>query len=997
MLDIYTNNYSYIAQNNLATANSMLAKSIERLSSGLRINHSSDDASGLAISEKLRTQIRGLAKASMNAQDAISFLQTGEGGLEILSDILQRMRELAVQAGNGTYTSNDRKELQKEVDQLKAEVNRISASTEYNTKKLLTGDASALWSASSPIIQGIVRGAPAEGNYRLDIMTDPGRNSIYKSDIMDVISDSERGSPKAVAGAIVTELKGITGITTARYLQGPLNEQFTLTITSTAGGTGTITSGMRTHSIAAGSGNINEFTAAFKATGAVTENAYVVIEFLDTELSSTGLSAGATVNVKITYAATSAADTDVNYTTIEVGADSPLDSYVNGSVLSFKLESGTTIQSGSKVAIMLDKGTAGATSLALDNSKYADNYVGGYVNVTTSSATVYAMKKVSIDEDVSFVGFSVAISGTLDNGTTSTLKAMEGVQSTNISAQYLGGNEGVYVAEIRKPTVKVSGVATLHSTYTRNTANTTIDANLIVGISASNSSNPPSTGYIVFEVMQDYVSFDNATDTLLVKITYISAITGEKKDITQSLHSGVNTLDFGNFGAFKVDLDGTELDGGNFQHGDKGAFTWQNEINADTFVTSISSPDGKYKASSNATIALAPGVTSNVWGLAKVGSGDLETVGLAIKASQNLQAGNEFISISSGSVSSAGGIAALDTNLAQIGRFTNADGRMILENTQELLVYGNGKQTSIFLQASDTIQDLKDKLIRSIIDLGMGATAASAGSQVEADKINANLVQYITAENKSTFGNNTVEGTFIIQSALVGENSGIYFIGDENLINALSLARIQDFSRSQSTVSVYDAHTNKLIGSEKICDGVLRGMIEGIDVKIDSNVGTKARWEGSTGTIVYSPTIEPQSAYLHVVDNRTEVQVGANEGQKFNISIAQMDTTSLGIDDVYVMTMDMSQKALTKLDMALERINSSRATIGAQINRLDFTMKNLSVARTNLIASESRIRDLDVASESALFTRNQILVNAATAMLAQANALPQVALQLIGR
>jgi flagellin-like hook-associated protein FlgL len=975
----------------------MLARSIERLSSGLRINHAADDASGLAISEKLRTQIRGIAKASLNAQDAISYLQTGEGGLEILSDILQRMRELAVQAGNGTYTSNDRKELQKEVDQLKAEVNRVSASTEYNTKKLLTGAASALWSSSSPIIQGIVRGAPAEGNYRLDITTDPGRNAIYKSDIMDVIKDGVKGTPQGKAVAIITDMKGITGITTAEYLEGPLNEKFTLTVRDAT--TNPITSGIREHSIAAGSGNINEYTAAFNSTGAIGTNAYLAVEFLDTVTSP--LSAGSTVNVKFTYATISAGTVLEKYASITVGTDfTPInganffDGVTIGGGVSFKLESGTTLQAGSKVAVILEEAAPAGYYVTLENSQYSDTYKGGYVAASAGGHDIFTMKNVSVDEDISFAGFSINVSGALVDGTTSTLKAMEGIKSTNISAQYLGGKEGVYMANTVSSTGTIAG-SWVHSSHQRNTANNSVSA-VVTGIAALNPGNPPATGYLVFEVLQDYVSMV-AGDSVMMKATYINASTGDRKEVTQSFSQGPNTLNLGEFGSFNITI--ASVATFNLQHGDKTAFTWQNEI-TNTYRTSISSPDSKYVAaganSGNASIGLAPGVTTNVWGLAKVGSGNLETVGVAIKASQTLQAANEYISISSNILTSAGGVASLDTSLGQIGRFTNADGRMILENTQELFIYGNGKQTSVFLQACDTVQDLRDRLNKAILDLGMGATAASAGSQEEADKINANLVQYVTEENKSEFGNRAVEGTFIIQSALRGANSEIHFIGDENLVNALSLATIQAATRSQSNVSVYNAHTNELIGNDKVCDGMLRGMIKGIDVKIDSTIGTKARWDSSTGTIIYSASIEPQSAYLHVVDNRTEIQVGANEGQKFDISISQMDLAALELEDVYVMTLDLSQKAMTKLDMALERINSARASIGAQINRLEFTMKNLSVARTNLIASESRIRDLDVAAESALFTRNQILVNAATAMLAQANALPQTALQLIG-
>jgi flagellin len=110
-----------------------------------------------------------------------------------------------------------------------------------------------------------------------------------------------------------------------------------------------------------------------------------------------------------------------------------------------------------------------------------------------------------------------------------------------------------------------------------------------------------------------------------------------------------------------------------------------------------------------------------------------------------------------------------------------------------------------------------------------------------------------------------------------------------------------------------------------------------------------------------------------------------------------MDTTSLEIDDAVVTTMELSQKAITKFDQALEKITSSRGMIGAQINRLEYTQRNLTISAQNLTAAESRIRDLDVATESAAFAKNNILVNAAVAMLAQANQLPQVALQLIGR
>ncbi|MBE0451361.1 MAG: flagellin [Clostridia bacterium] len=123
----------------LGINNNAGAKSIEKLSSGYRINRAGDDAAGLAISEKMRGQIRGLSQASRNAQDGISLIQTAEGALNESHAILQRMRELSVQSANDTNTNTDRAELQKEVVQLRDEITRIGTDTQFNTMALLDG------------------------------------------------------------------------------------------------------------------------------------------------------------------------------------------------------------------------------------------------------------------------------------------------------------------------------------------------------------------------------------------------------------------------------------------------------------------------------------------------------------------------------------------------------------------------------------------------------------------------------------------------------------------------------------------------------------------------------------------------------------------------------------------------------------------------------------------------------------------------------------------
>jgi flagellin len=123
----------------LTVNNSQVQKNLEKLSSGYRINRAGDDAAGLAISEKMRGQIRGLEMASKNAQDGISLVQTAEGALNETHAILQRMRELAVQASNDTNVTADRQAIQSEINALVSEINRIASNTEFNTQKLLDG------------------------------------------------------------------------------------------------------------------------------------------------------------------------------------------------------------------------------------------------------------------------------------------------------------------------------------------------------------------------------------------------------------------------------------------------------------------------------------------------------------------------------------------------------------------------------------------------------------------------------------------------------------------------------------------------------------------------------------------------------------------------------------------------------------------------------------------------------------------------------------------
>ena len=198
---IINNNLTALSALNVnKAANDMISKSIKPLASGLKINSASDDASGLAISEKMRSQIKGYDMAVKNAQDGISMLRVAEGALGDTSDLLHRMRELCVQAANDTLTMQDRVHIQEELEGLKSQLDYISRYTNFNTKNLLNGNSGALWSADDINVKVRVKGGlltindegnnrtveNAEANYRIEVRSDPGKAQVQKSNIMSV-------------------------------------------------------------------------------------------------------------------------------------------------------------------------------------------------------------------------------------------------------------------------------------------------------------------------------------------------------------------------------------------------------------------------------------------------------------------------------------------------------------------------------------------------------------------------------------------------------------------------------------------------------------------------------------------------------------------------------------------------------------------------------------------------------------------------------------------
>lgn len=206
-MSINTNVVSINAQRNLALSGGSLATSMQRLSSGLRVNSAKDDAAGLAIAERMSTQVRGLAVASRNANDGISLAQTAEGALSKVGDMLQRMRELAVQAGNATNSKSDREALQAELAQLRDEVDRVAKTTTFNGSKLLDGSfTGGVFQVGANSGDNITVGALA--NTKVDEL---GKSTYGKA--ADLVADTVKTEAQAEisAGNVTITITGTNG------------------------------------------------------------------------------------------------------------------------------------------------------------------------------------------------------------------------------------------------------------------------------------------------------------------------------------------------------------------------------------------------------------------------------------------------------------------------------------------------------------------------------------------------------------------------------------------------------------------------------------------------------------------------------------------------------------------------------------------------------------------------------------------------------------------
>jgi flagellin len=319
-MSIRTNVSSLNAQRALFNAGNDLNKSMQRLSSGFRINSSADDAAGLAISTKLQSQIGGLNQASMNAQDGISMIQTAEGALDEITSSLQRMRDLAVQAANATLSDSDRANLNTEIQSLKTNINNISSRTTFNGQYLLTGALSTSQSTSSGVLTGLNLSTEGTGSVASVDVSKAAAGTTYT--LASAGGGTSLTLSATVNGNAVSQTIAVTGLSAggSQTLDfGTMGVKFTLAASGTTTAAATVTD-LATKTIITAAGNN---AAAFQvgAGAGETESA----TFFNTQLAA-GNGAYSTLNTSIgTF---NGATTIANANTLITNVDSVISSLV---------------------------------------------------------------------------------------------------------------------------------------------------------------------------------------------------------------------------------------------------------------------------------------------------------------------------------------------------------------------------------------------------------------------------------------------------------------------------------------------------------------------------------------------------------------------------------------------------------------------------------------------------------------------------------------------
>lgn len=881
---INTNIASLNAQRNLNTSQSALATSLQRLSSGLRINSAKDDAAGLAIADRMTAQVRGLNQAVRNANDGVSLAQTAEGALQETGNILQRMRELAIQSANATNSASDRKSLQSEANQLMSELNRISETTNFNGLNLLDGTFTTqnfqVGANANQTIAVSVAGASAE---TLGADQVSSQISAAKGANTAALNGSKLGATAAVTttAALARTANNFSSATTAR-ITNPAGT--TADVSIPAASTAAEAAALLTAATGIEAAGYNAATLDF--TTILNQTANALVDAGDTVSFALSTDAGTAQTFSYVVGATDAA-TRTNIVTALNTAVAAINTANGNSDLSVSGESGfatgdaITIASASGVDINI-------ADFAIANTKVAGTF--GFSG-TLENSTAYTVSLTGVTGTAAWTSDASATTAEANDALFAALATSTAYGALAAAAGYTFTQTGGAGAALQVFKTGTTDPGVVSMAMTGGTT-ATLTAATLAGYGSTATTAGPATTVAA-----------TATNTALTATGLVAGLNT----------TAVNLVESGN--------DSTSVRG-QVTVAAEGGYSLQ-------FVTNAAEFESGAANATNITLAATASV-----GIAEGNGVSAQTLSISGLAAQS-------VTVSENSTAK------------QIAASINA-----VSGTTGVTGTARSEATFSGLSASGTV---------SFNLYGSNTTAVAISAAVTTSDLSA----LATAVNQRS-GTTGITAEVTTAGSLKLVNSAGYDIKIETFEHSAAVTDPSGATQLAQTIAI----TGQTGTAITLRDGGTT--VEG--AHLDSAV--------IAGKVTLNSNAGPFSA--------TSDEVNASGGV-LNTTTAGESVTSVKakLSAVDISTSTGAQSAIDVLDAAMAQVNAIRADLGAVQNRFQSTVSNLTTTSENIAAARSRIQDADFAAETAALTRNQILQQAGTAMLAQANQLPNNVLTLL--
>jgi len=897
---INTNVKSMYAQDALTVNNRKLDQSMQRLSTGLRINSAKDDAAGLAISNRMSSQISGLSVAIRNANDGISMMQTAEGALGEVTDMLQRMRELALQSASDINNDNDRSYLNAEVQSLKTEIDRIVSTTQFNGKNLLDGTMNAMLQIGEKAGQTM--------NVAIGNLATAALGTTSSS---GVTTASTSNSAQGVAAVSTISQMAFNGNDTYGFVlrvgNGTGSSPVDLTI---AGG---VVTGNDAENVAA---KIRAAATAAAAAGGATAATKAAMANLDVKANGNVLTITNKLGDKVEVSGfTSTANGTASYASVSGSGTSRLlnDTAAVASVQNTNASpaspaTGTlSLQSGKSYSFRLNDqlinitnlDTAGAgnttTSQALAAMKLA---IGAGSSASTGVAGVFSLADAT-GKQVAITNFSSSATPAGSAGAMVMTVRVDAV-ATNVASKSFA-NGGADTANL----VDIGDIVQMSFTQSDAKYEFTIDG--VTGTPVIVDARAQSLQAAI-EAARDQINNDTAG--LGAKV--IARVVDGKLEL-EAKAATVAIDTFSSVGKPAVVAGTATLGGTNLVA--SGAASTTNGVQATASQMALS-----FSESDNYSFTLT-----------NAAGGGTTTISATVN-------GTDYSAL----------VSAVNSNTTATGITARVDGnKVLLEKASgagftlaNMSSTGSGKMTAANAAGQGSSAVLDDTAAIT------GATTAAAG------RATATTMELTNSGNETKVGFTISDGT---TNAVV--RPGAWTVAD-------GLDIVAEVNRALTTAG------SSITAAYAISSGKLT-LTNATGGKIEINNYS------SDGTTTLTATPASGQGVGKVLDDSS---LGGLQASVSAVAI----TTQAG-----------SSNAIATIDRALENINSQRANLGAFQNRLNYTVNNLSNIVTNTSQSRSRILDTDYATETTNMAKSQIIQQAATAMLAQANQSAQSVLALL--